>query len=409
MKRCSSLILSLVLLLFSGSALTAAETTAKQTNITCSAQSPVDGSLWMGTQGEGLLRMGRNGRHILYNKANGQLNSDVIKTLSFETGSNILFILDGNGSIWTYSSTSGFTEKKGFNAPVLCMQASENGAKHYAATEDNLYRFTSESAPEKCLTLPAQASKIVTGEDGSLWIITNNGAIHVDENLNLTQQEGDFTLDVSNSNHFTFETSTPQVVTERKASPLWLFVVLGILACAMGIFVYYRYIKSRRSSISTTQVEESVPETEPTKEETIETIEEITEVPTKSLNIPADKPGLQSYQEIREKMEISSFGASVLSVIDTHLDDPNFGVEQISETLGLSRIHLNRRLKAEAGFSPSTVLKAARMNQAVQFLMDGNHTIAEVAASCGFTTASYFSTAFKEYFGASPSDYINLQ
>ncbi|MBO4755210.1 MAG: helix-turn-helix transcriptional regulator, partial [Bacteroidales bacterium] len=109
---------------------------------------------------------------------------------------------------------------------------------------------------------------------------------------------------------------------------------------------------------------------------------------------------------IREKMEASPFGASVLSLIDSHLDNPNYGVEQISEDLGLSRIHLNRRLKAETDFSPSTVLKAVRMNQAVQLLMDGNHTIAEVASSCGFSTASYFSTAFKDYFGASPSDYM---
>ena len=404
MKRCSGLILSLVLLLFSGSVLNAAETSTIQTHITCTAQSPVDGSLWMGTSGEGLLRMGRNGRHILYNKANGQLNSDDIKALSFEAGSNILIILDGNGSVWTYSSTTGFTEKKGFDAPVLCMQASKNGSLHYAATAGNLYRFSSETTPEKCLMLPVPANRIVTGEEESLWIITDSGALHVDKNLNITQQNGDFLVNVSDSKAFTFETSRPQPVTEKKASSFWLFLLSGILACALGVLLYYRFRKNQKTSdTAATQQEEPAVSKGPVSEESVP------EEPVVKRNIVAENPAIPSYREIREKMEASPFGAKVLSLIDEHLIDPSFGVEQISEIMGLSRIHLNRKLKAETQLSPSTVLKAVRMNQAAELLMDGNHTIAEVAASCGFSTPSYFSTAFKEYFGASPSDYLTLR
>ena len=402
MKRCSGLILLLVLLLFSGSTLTAAETPQKQTNITCSAQSPVDGSLWMGTSGDGLLRMGRNGRHILYNKSNGQLSSDVIKNLSFEPESNVLIILDGNGTIWTYSSTAGFKEKDGFASPVLCLQRSFNGTKHYAATAEKLYVFSSSTAPEERLNLPFAAERIVTGEDGSLWIITKNGALHIDENLNITQQNGDFTLGVSESNPFVFETSASQIVTEGKAQIRWPLVLILVLVCALGIYLYFRFAKSGSGSASPAQKEEKTTpaESEPSREES-------PEVPINNPSVIAtESPVFQTYQLIREKMEASPFGASVLSLIDSHLDNPNYGVEQISEDLGLSRIHLNRRLKAETDFSPSTVLKAVRMNQAVQLLMDGNHTIAEIASSCGFSTASYFSTAFKDYFGASPSDYM---
>lgn len=343
----------------------------------------------MGTSGDGLLRMGRNGRHILYNKANGQLSSDVIKNLSFEPESNVLIILDGNGSIWTYSSTAGFKEKEGFSSPVLCLQRSFNGTKHYAATAEKLYVFSSSTAPEERLNLPFSAERIVTGEDGSLWIITKNGALHIDENINITQQNGDFSLDVSESNPFVFETFTSQIVTEGKAQTRWPPVLILVLVCTLGIYLYFRFAKSRRA------------ESKPVKEEN----PEVPVVKNPSV-IATESPVFQTYQVIREKMEASPFGASVLSLIDSHLDDPNYGVEQISEDLGLSRIHLNRRLKAETDFSPSTVLKAVRMNQAVQLLIDGNHTIAEVASSCGFSTASYFSTAFKDYFGASPSDYM---
>lgn len=401
MKRCSGLILlSLMLLLLSGSSLTAAETSQKQTNITCTAQSPVDGSLWMGTNGDGLLRMGRNGRHILYNKANGQLNSDVIQALSFETGSNVLFILDGNGSIWTYSSTAGFQEKEGFTSPVLCLQVSQNGSLHWAATAENLYRFTSKSAPEKCLSLPAAAQKIVTGEDGALWIITKDEALHVDENLNITQQNGVFSLDVSNLNAFNYETSTPEAVKDKRSPVYWLYIVLAVLACALGVLIYFRRVKPRNQSVAAVQPVEPAPEEKPSA------AKDASKPKVAKPIIPAENPAILSYEEIRKKMEASPFGAAVLSIIDSHLEDPNFGVEQISETMELSRIHLNRKLKSETDFSPSTVLKAVRMNQAVHLLMDGKHTIADVAARCGFSTPSYFSTAFKEYFGASPSDYM---
>ena len=234
MKRCSGLILLLVLLLSSGSVINAAETPQKQTNITCSAQSPVDGSLWMGTSGDGLLRMGRNGRHILYNKSNGQLSSDVIKNLSFEPESNVLIILDGNGKIWTYSSTAGFKEKEGFSSPVLCLQRSFNGTKHYAATAEKLYVFSSSTAPEERLNLPFSAERIVTGEDDSLWIISKNGALHIDENLNITQQNGDFSLDVSESNPFVFETFTSQkgrLKPDGRWSLFWSLSVLWESIC----------------------------------------------------------------------------------------------------------------------------------------------------------------------------------
>lgn len=416
MKRCSGLILPLVLLLFSGSPAIAAETSQITTHITCSAQSPVDGSLWMGTDGEGLLRMGRNGRHILYNKTNGQLSSDIIKALSFEAESNILILLDGNGSIWTYTSTEGFKEKKGFDAPVLCLQSSKNGSQHYAATAQKLYKFSSTKDPEMCLELPFPADKIVTGEDESLWIITKDGAFYIDENLNIAQQDGVFSMDVSKSNAFIIETSTPEDVTERKPHPAWLIVALIILACALGAFLFYRLVKSRRTSTPPVQVETTEEVNKDIKEEVEVKAEEkeVVEIKEAKEEVPevstANKPAVNlSYQEIKEKMAASTFGATALSIIESHLDDPSFGVEQISEIMGFSRIHLNRRLKAETGFSPSTVIKAARMNQALQLLMDGNHTMAEVAVKCGFSTASYFSTAFKEHFGTTPSDYMGIR
>ena len=110
--------------------------------------------------------------------------------------------------------------------------------------------------------------------------------------------------------------------------------------------------------------------------------------------------------ELKEKLNASDFGKKVLALTEESLTDPNFGVEQISEKLGISRIHVNRKLKAETGYSPSFVIKAIRMDKARGFLSDGSHSVTQVAATCGFSSASYFSTAFKEYYGISPSEYL---
>ena len=59
-------------------------------------------------------------------------------------------------------------------------------------------------------------------------------------------------------------------------------------------------------------------------------------------------------------------------------------------------VHLNRKLKAENSPSPSDMIKTMRMELASEMLKAGGKTIAEVAEASGFSSASYFSSAFQE-------------
>ena len=96
----------------------------------------------------------------------------------------------------------------------------------------------------------------------------------------------------------------------------------------------------------------------------------------------------------------------VLLLVERNYIRPDYGVEELADALGLSRIHLNRKLKAEAGTSPSTMLKEVRMKHAIALLDEGRLSVAEISAACGFSTPSYFSTAFREYCGKTPSEYL---
>lgn len=99
------------------------------------------------------------------------------------------------------------------------------------------------------------------------------------------------------------------------------------------------------------------------------------------------------------------FAAEVLQIVKTNFTNPEFGVEDVAAALGISRVHLNRKLKAENSPSPSDMIKTMRMELASEMLKAGGKTIAEVAEASGFSSASYFSSAFKEYFGVAPAVY----
>lgn len=93
--------------------------------------------------------------------------------------------------------------------------------------------------------------------------------------------------------------------------------------------------------------------------------------------------------------------------IRNHLDDSEFGVEQMASEVGISRVHLNRKMKEHYGISPNTFIKAYRLKQAAYLLVHTpNVNISEVAYTVGFSTAAYFSSSFRSYFGMTPKEFM---
>jgi signal transduction histidine kinase/ligand-binding sensor domain-containing protein/DNA-binding response OmpR family regulator len=90
------------------------------------------------------------------------------------------------------------------------------------------------------------------------------------------------------------------------------------------------------------------------------------------------------------------------------ISNPDLSVESISKELGLSRVHLNRRLKIITNESPGNYIRRFRLKQAALLLTDKKMSIAEVAYAVGFSSHAYFSNIFKEHFGISPSEYSEI-
>lgn len=85
--------------------------------------------------------------------------------------------------------------------------------------------------------------------------------------------------------------------------------------------------------------------------------------------------------------------------------DPEYNVEKLSETLGLSRGHLHRKIKELTGTSPVEFLRTYRLNKATQLLRQNAYTVSEVAYRTGFSSPAYFSKCFKAVYGVTPTEY----
>ena len=86
----------------------------------------------------------------------------------------------------------------------------------------------------------------------------------------------------------------------------------------------------------------------------------------------------------------------VMKVINDNLGNPDLNVEMIATEVGISRVHLHRKLKELTNQSTRDLIRNVRLKQAASLLANQYHNITEVASLTGFTNIAYFSTAFKE-------------
>lgn len=100
------------------------------------------------------------------------------------------------------------------------------------------------------------------------------------------------------------------------------------------------------------------------------------------------------------------FLKAAIEIIELHLSDAEFSVDKFSKEIGMSRSNLYLKLRAITGESVKDFVKRIRFKRAVELMLSKKYTIAQIAYTCGFNTPSYFSTAFKQYYGVMPSEYL---
>lgn len=97
----------------------------------------------------------------------------------------------------------------------------------------------------------------------------------------------------------------------------------------------------------------------------------------------------------------------VMNVINENLGDSDLSVDSIAQKVGISRVHLHRKMKELTNQTPHSFIRNIRLQQAAKLLKEGKQSITEVMYTCGFSNAASFSTMFKNLYGCSPREYMN--
>ena len=374
------MLLSFLAVLAQGRAVASAQTEEVSSSSPVMAVSPEDGSLWMAAPGDGLYRLGRNGRILHYSVGSGHLKNDTIVSLAFDASAT-LYILDAAGQLTRYSSIEGFSSVPSIDGGIGSL--SESAGIPYIIRDSLLYSISS-GMPEFVRTLPFSVSSGVLPE------------LEYEEEV-----QPDSSLDKEESTSSGFK--------------LWPVILALLAGLCLGAVLAWLFA-AKRAAPQKPAVEVKPVVQKPLVQSTVypepvvpEPVVPETPVLEQDSVQEEDSSSMPTDNNIVAALQASEFGRQVLEHVSAHLSDSGYGVEQIAADLGITRIHVNRKLKAETGYSPSTVFKTIRMTQAKRLLLEGRYPVAEIATRCGFSTASYFSTAFKDFFGQSPSEFLISQ
>ena len=100
----------------------------------------------------------------------------------------------------------------------------------------------------------------------------------------------------------------------------------------------------------------------------------------------------------------SEFYQKFAEIVGKEMANPNLNVDAIAAALGISRVQMYRKLKALTNYSPTDLVRIMRLQRAATMLKTSRATVAEICFAVGFTSHSYFTKCYHEYFGESPSE-----
>ena len=86
------------------------------------------------------------------------------------------------------------------------------------------------------------------------------------------------------------------------------------------------------------------------------------------------------------------------------MSDADVSVEQIADSMGMSRIQLYRKLKAITSCSPTDLMRRLRLKRADCLLKGTDMTVSEIAYKVGFASVSYFTKCYHKLYGTTPTE-----
>jgi AraC-like DNA-binding protein len=101
------------------------------------------------------------------------------------------------------------------------------------------------------------------------------------------------------------------------------------------------------------------------------------------------------------------FMKKVKDIIEMHISEEEFSIEDFGKEVGMSRMQIHRKLKALTGKSATHFIRSVKLFKAREMIEKQEETISEIAYSLGFSSPAYFTRCFKEEYGYPPSDLVD--
>jgi signal transduction histidine kinase/ligand-binding sensor domain-containing protein/DNA-binding response OmpR family regulator len=98
----------------------------------------------------------------------------------------------------------------------------------------------------------------------------------------------------------------------------------------------------------------------------------------------------------------------VMTIIKENISDNALNVEMLADGVGISRVHMHRKLKELTNQSARDFIRNVRMKQAAYLLTSKKLNISEVSYAVGYSNLSHFSSSFKSIYGVPPTEYTEV-
>jgi len=89
-----------------------------------------------------------------------------------------------------------------------------------------------------------------------------------------------------------------------------------------------------------------------------------------------------------------------------NITDSGLDIETLAKDLGESYTQLYRKIKSLTGYTPVELIKIIRLKYAKQLLNLKTKNITTIAYESGFSTPSYFTRCFRDFYKESPTEYL---
>lgn len=110
-------------------------------------------------------------------------------------------------------------------------------------------------------------------------------------------------------------------------------------------------------------------------------------------------------QEVTISYADESFLTKLNKFIEQHIDNPGLDISLIEKEMCMSRASLFNKMKALTGMGCNEYITKLRMEKAILLVKETTLSFTEISERVGYSTSSYFSSAFKMYTGMTPTQY----